>query len=64
MKKAAYWIRKTHFFRSDEYICSRCGCSEDEPLAVCPDCGSLMKLSKYDPHWEDELEELEALLDD
>ncbi len=63
-RKRAYWTRKTHLFRRDEYICSVCGCRSDKPYAECPSCGSPMKGSKYDASWVDEMEEIDAILDD
>ena len=62
--KRIHWIQKTHLFRADEYICSRCGASYGKPYKVCPNCQSEMGKSKYDPSWVDEAEGLSALLDD
>lgn len=62
--KRAHWIQKTHLFRRDEYICSRCGASFVRPYSVCPNCRSEMGKSRYDPSWVDEAEGLSALLDD
>lgn len=62
--KRDHWIQKTHLFREDEYICSRCGASYGKPYKVCPSCQSEMGRSKYDPSWVDEAEGLSALLDD
>ncbi len=62
--KQAHWTQKTHLFRADEYICSRCGVSCCKPYKVCPNCRSAMGKSSYDPSWIDEAEGLSALLDD
>ena len=62
--KRIHWIRKTHLFRADEYICSRCGASARKPYKVCPGCQSVMCKSRQDPSWVDEAEGLSALLDD
>ncbi len=62
--KSVHWIRKTHLFKADEYICSRCGASYDKPYRVCPNCRSVMGKIKYDPSWVDEAEGMSALLDD
>lgn len=62
--KRARWIQKTHLFRADEYICSRCGVSYNQPNRVCSNCQSVMGNSKYDPSWVDEAEELSVILDD
>lgn len=62
--KAAYWIRKTHLFKADEFICSACGAFSGKPYKVCPSCGATMKRSKHEASWVDEAEELSALLDD
>ena len=61
---AVQWIQKTHLFKADEYICSRCGAAYSKPYKVCPDCQSVMGRSKYDPSWVDEAEGLSALLDE
>ena len=62
--KRARWIQKTHLFKADEYICSRCGAACRKPYKVCPNCRSVMGGSRYDPSWVDEAEGLSALLDD
>ena len=53
-----YWIQKTHLFRADEYICSKCGAACAKPYRICQNCGSKMGKSKYDPSWVDEAEGL------
>lgn len=60
----AQWIQKTHLFRADEFVCSKCTASFPKPYAVCPSCGVEMKKTKYDPSWVDEAEGLSAILDD
>ena len=62
--KRVHWIQKTHVFRADEYICSRCGAVCDKPYRECPSCGAVMGKTSYDPSWVDEAEGLSALLDD
>lgn len=62
--KPAHWIRRTHLFRPDEFVCSACGASVQKPSSSCPACGAPMKKTKYDPSWVDEAEGLSALLDD
>ena len=62
--KRTRWIRKTHLFRADEYLCSRCGLSCPTPYPDCPGCGSGMGSTRYEPSWVDEAEGLSALLDD
>lgn len=59
-----YWIRKTHLFRADEFICSRCGAKSPSPCQSCPSCGTAMGRTKYDPTWVDEAETLSAILDE
>lgn len=59
-----HWIRKTHLFRADEYICSRCSAGYDKPYETCPSCGAVMGKTKYDPSCVDEAEGLSAILDD
>lgn len=62
--KHSHWIRKTHLFRADEYICSGCGAVCARPYKTCPSCGAVMGKTKYDPSWVDEAEGLSAILDD
>ena len=62
--KRPYWIRRTHLFRADEYICSRCGRSYPKPYDSCPGCGAQMSRTKYDPHWVAEMEMMDILFDD
>ena len=64
MKKVAYWTKRTHLFRADEYICSKCKASCDKPYYTCPACGLQIKSQKYDPTWVDEAEMMAALVDD
>lgn len=63
-KKIAHWIQHTHVFRKDEYECSACGCLADKLYKTCPHCGLPMKGSKYDSSWVDEMEGIDAILDD
>ena len=60
----AHWTQKTHLFRADEFVCSKCGASFQKPYEICPSCGSDMKKTNYDPSWVDEAEGLSAFLDD
>lgn len=62
--KKSHWIRRTHLFRADEFICSACGEKSDRPYGSCPACGEAMKMTRYDASWVDEAEGLSALLDD
>ncbi len=52
--KTAYLTQRTHLFKSDEYICSACGCKMDRPFRECPSCHAGMTKSKSDPSWVDE----------
>lgn len=61
--KTARWTRRTHLFRKDEYICSGCGARFRQAGKTCPRCGAVMKKTKYDPRWVDEIENADALLD-
>ena len=63
-RNMAYWTRKTHLFRSDEFICSACGYPADKAYKQCPSCNSNMCKSKYDPSWVDEAEFLDIFLED
>lgn len=62
--KASKWIKKTRLFRSDVYVCFNCGFSAARPSKVCPGCGAVMKGTRYDPTWVDEMEMIDAFLDD
>ena len=64
MGKTARWIRRTHILRSDEYVCSACGGKCDRPKKTCPHCGAVMKGAKSDTGWVDEMEAIDAFLDD
>lgn len=64
MKHTAHWIRHTHIFRSDEYECSACGEVCGKAKKTCPGCGAVMKGAKGDQGWVDEMEALDAFLDD
>lgn len=63
-KTTQHWIRKTHLFRRDEYICSRCGSVSDKAYRSCPVCKAEMGRVKYDATWVDEAECMAALCDD
>ncbi len=62
--RQARWIQKTHLFKADEFICSRCKAAYNKPYKTCPNCGAAMGKTKYDSTWVDEAEGLSALLDD
>ena len=62
--KRPYWIRRTHLFRADEFICSHCGSIATKAYACCPGCGAQMSTTKYDPHWVAEMEMMDILFDD
>lgn len=59
-----YWIRKTHLFRRDSFVCSHCGAVCDKPHKACPVCNVPIWKVKYDPTWVDEAERTSALIDD
>lgn len=62
--KSAYWIRRSHLLRADEYICVACKQVCKKPFCECPACGAHMKKGRYDLSWIDEAEELSTILDD
>ena len=62
--KRPHWIRRTHLFRPDEFICSVCGASFQKAYRTCPRCEAAIGKTKYDPSWVDEAEGLSAFLDD
>ena len=63
-KRFGCWTQKTHLLRDDEYICPFCGFSADAPYVECPNCGSDMDGSDYDPSWVDEAEMLDIFFGD
>ena len=63
-QKPAYWIRRTHVFRNDEYVCSVCNAKSDKPYTVCPCCGRPVKGSRYDPSWVGEMELTDVILEE
>jgi len=52
----AKWTQITHIFWNDEYECSACGETADQPYNVCPNCGRRMAGTDYDANWVDEIE--------
>ena len=62
--KTGYWTQHAHLFKSDTYECSACHNLAKKAYKNCPNCNARMKRSKYDPQWVDELEFLDAILDD
>lgn len=54
-KNKAFLIRKTHFLKKDEYICSVCGYTADRAYKTCPSCGEQIAKTKYDAVWADEI---------
>jgi len=60
----SHWIRHEHILRSDHYECARCHVKKDRPTNACPNCGAVMKSTKSDPQWVDELEMFDAILGD
>ena len=64
MKKTAHWIRHTHIFQGDEFECSACGEVVARPKKSCPNCGCVMKGTKGDQGWIDEMEAIDAWLED
>ena len=63
-KKTTHWIQRPHASRKDKYECSACKSRTDKPYKACTYCGLLMKDSKYDPSWADEMEMIDAIIDD
>ena len=61
--KYARWKKRTHLFKADDYVCSACHKASARPAGVCPCCGAVMKKTGYDPHWVDEIENMDAFLD-
>lgn len=62
--KPGRWTRRTHLFAADQYICSVCGAVSRKAFKTCPNCGSIMNKTVYDPHWVDEIEDINAIFDD
>ena len=64
MRKKTYWVRETHLFKADRYVCSACGAAVKKPLPQCTACGAKMAGEKVDNRWADEVEAMSALLDE
>ena len=60
----AEWIRRTHLFHADAFVCSFCMASFPEPYEICPSCGAIMKKIKVDPSWVDEAEDFLSFMED
>ena len=60
----AHWIRHTHVFRKDEYVCSVCKRTVPKPGRFCPYCGSKMDGTKTDVNWVDEMEAADSIFHD
>ena len=60
-KKSPVWIRKTHFLRADEFICSDCGCKAKKAYKTCPGCGVRINKIIYDASWVDEAELIDMM---
>ena len=60
----AYWIKNTHIFQRDEYVCSNCGARFVRPSKFCKECGCRMTGTKSDVGWVDEMEAFDAIFDD
>lgn len=59
----ALWKHRSHIFRADEYICSRCQTPSRKPYRHCPACHAAMSKGKSDLNWIDELEIFSAMSD-
>lgn len=64
MKNQPHWIRRTHVFRGDEFVCSACGAVAGRAKRLCPKCGAVMKGVKSDHGWVDEMEAIDAFFED
>lgn len=62
--KGTFWIKRTHLFGKDTFECSGCGRSFARPSASCPGCRAKMKKIRTDGGWIDDIEMLDAILDD
>ena len=60
-KKPAVWVRVTHLFRRDEYVCSVCGHKADKPHKSCPKCGTEIKKTVTDPEWINEMADFDEM---
>ena len=59
-----HWIRRTHLFEPDDYVCSQCKAVFTKKNPFCPHCGTRLGLEKKEESWVDEAEELSWMLDD
>lgn len=63
-KYVPFWIRKTHLFRKDGFICSECGYNAKKAYKTCPCCKAPMSKEIFDPSWVDEIEMQDMMFDD
>lgn len=63
-KKSPVWIQKTHYLKSDEFICSVCGFKAKKAYKNCPGCKNGFSKVKYEPSWVDEAEFVDMMFDD
>lgn len=64
MKDTGYWIKHSHLFQSDEYVCSECGGKSTYPASICPNCKAVMKGSNDDANWVDEANIIDIIIGD
>ena len=60
----AYWIKHDRLFDPVTYECSACGNTERGEYRTCPHCGAVITGKKTEPDWIEELEILDAVMDD
>ena len=51
------WIRQSHLFGPDTYVCSLCKSVFSAKSDRCPACGASLPRVSTDPVWIDEMEE-------
>ena len=59
-----HWTRREHLIDPEEFVCSVCGGSSDQPYGNCPNCGAALRRVEYDPCYIDEAEWLDEVLEE
>ena len=58
-----YWTRRTHVFKRDEFICSKCKFVTNKPYKQCPRCGEAINKVKSDTNWVDEMADYDDIFE-
>ena len=62
--RRGYWKKQEHMSGEITWQCSRCKSVFQYRETFCPKCHSENKKTSYDPKWIDEIEEIDAMMND